>query len=66
MAESKETPKYVTADEFFDSPEPSTSFAEARRAFLQEADASLLDPTVLRSQEDWGFLANRIVGAEDI
>jgi len=66
MAKKDEIPKYVTAEELFDSPEPSTSFEEARKAFLKETKDALPDPSELRYQEDWSFLANRVVGAEDL
>jgi hypothetical protein len=61
-----ETPRYITVDEFFDNPEPSTMSSDVRKARQEESDGELIDPSELRRRQDWAYLANRIVGAEHL
>jgi hypothetical protein len=44
-----------------------TTFPEdVRRKLLEATENEILDQEQLREQEDWNYLANQIVGAEDL
>jgi hypothetical protein len=50
-------------EDYFTSPQASSVIEDVKKE-LQEGSGNLLDEAQLREQEDWSFLANRIVGAE--
>lgn len=50
-------------EDFFPSPEKTTILEEVKQQLSEET--GLLDPEQLRSQQDWGFLADKVVGAEE-
>ncbi len=66
MGDVKGEADYLTAEKLFDSAEESTSFKDARKAYLAEIRKELIDEVQRRQQEDWSVLANLVVGAEDV
>ena len=55
--------KLKRPDEFFTSPKECSAIQDVKKE-LQASQAGLLDLGQIREQEDWSFLANRVVGAE--
>jgi hypothetical protein len=49
--------------DFFKNPRESKIIEEAR-AISESEKSGILDEIQLRSQKDWSYLANKIVGAE--
>lgn len=66
MSDEKVEAGYLKSENLFDSPEPSTSFEEAREAYLAEIRKEVIDKVQRRKQEDWSVLANLVVGAENV
>lgn len=66
MCDEKVETDYLTSEDLFDSPEPSTSFEDAREAYLAEIRKEVIDEVQRRKQEDWSVLGNLVVGAEDV
>lgn len=64
MAEQKvKKRKLKRPDEFFTSPKECSAIQDVKKE-LHEGQTGLLDLGQIREQEDWSFLANRVVGAE--
>ncbi len=57
------THKYLRADDFFVNPTKCNISQEVREKL--EKERRQIDLGLLRRLEDWSFLANKIVGAED-
>lgn len=64
MPKKTQTQRYMRAEDFFKSPRKTTIAADVRKQMAQEREKTILDMTLLRQQEDWSFLANKVVGAE--
>jgi hypothetical protein len=64
MPEPPERFRYMRADDFFRSARETRIVQEVRAEILRERGEKVLDEEQLRRQEDWSFLANRVVGAE--
>lgn len=64
MPDRKTTVQYMRADDFFKSAVPNTTAEEVRAEYVQESASKILDVDLLREQEAWSLLANKIVGAE--
>jgi len=59
-----ETPsKLKRPDQFFEKATKSNLIEEVKKE-VREAQTGLLDQGQLREQEDWSFLASKIVGSE--
>lgn len=56
--------RLMRPEEFFTSPEEFRAISDVKQE-LREGHESVLDEAQLREQEDWTFLANRVVGAEE-
>ena len=64
MAEQKvKQLKLKRPDEFFTSPKECSAIQDVKKE-LHETQADLRDLGQVREQENWSFLANRVVGAE--
>lgn len=64
MPNPETTREYVRADAFFRSAIPNTTAEEVRAELLKERARTILDVDLIRQQEAWSLLANRVVGAE--
>ena len=56
--------RYVRGDEFFESATATDIQERVTEEIRAERKVEMVDKDLLRQQEDWGFLANKIVGAE--
>ena len=61
---AKDTTSLKRPEDFFTSPKESTMMDEARQK-LAASESGVLDQDQQREQEDWSYLANKVVGAED-
>jgi len=61
---AKDTTTLKRPEDFFPSPKQSKMLEEAKRQ-ITESESGVLDQEQLREQEDWSYLANKVVGAED-
>ncbi len=66
MTAPQEPARYITSEELLADSQESFAFEQAQREILEEIAKQLIDEVQLRQQEDWTFLAGRIVGAEDV
>jgi len=64
MPEPTERFQYMRAEDFFRSAHETRIVQEVRAEILRERGDRVLDEEQLRRQEDWSFLANKVVGAE--
>lgn len=56
-------PHLKSLDEFFPSPHENHILEDVQREILESQ--GLIDENLLRAQQNWSFLANRIVGSEE-
>ena len=66
MCEPSNAIKYKSGSELFCSPTTTTIVDDVRAQLERDRDESPLDQVRLREQEDWNFLASKIVGSENI
>ena len=64
MAEKRQAPPYLRVEDFFKSPRKTTIAEDVRKQINEERERTVLDMSLLRQQEDWSFLADKVVGAE--
>lgn len=64
MAKPTNTTTLKRPEDFFTSPKESKMMEEAKRQ-ITGSESDVLDHDQLREQEDWSYLANKVVGAED-
>jgi hypothetical protein len=64
MADSEDEATIMRPREFFKSPQESKIIEEAQRVVTESERGEILDEARLRNQEDWSYLANKVVGAE--
>lgn len=57
---------YLGVEELFRSGRKTSVAEDVRRAIEEECGENALDQDLLRYQENWSFLAARIVGAEGV
>lgn len=55
---------YVRVEDLFVDSKPTSIAEDVRRQIFEERRRTILDPDVIRHQEDWGALAGKVVGGE--
>ncbi len=56
--------KIKSLEEICVSPVPTTILADVRKRLEDARQGSVIDEVAAREQEDWSYLANKIVGHE--
>ena len=64
MAETQKMARLLDPQAYFTSPRESTLVEDVKKEMAEEEEGSVLDADQIREQEDWSFLASKIVGAE--
>jgi len=64
MTTPVEAVKPLTVEDFDRLATTTNCFAEMREAMREEREKDTLDPVASRAQNDWGILANEVVGHE--
>ncbi|MGD0088938.1 MAG: hypothetical protein ABSE73_03390 [Planctomycetota bacterium] len=65
MPEQNAQQGHVPVQEFFKNAKPTSIAEDVRQVILREREKTILDPGRARREEDWTFLANRVVGREN-
>ena len=66
MPDAKHDISYMQTEDFFCSPQKNDVEARVHADILKERQNSVIDAELVRQQEDWSFLAHRVVGAEGV
>lgn len=64
MAKQQPNADYVRPEEFFRSAKPVDISRGLQEQIREQRRQTILDPQVVREQEDWSFLRDKVVGAE--
>jgi hypothetical protein len=64
VPDEKPESEFLRPQDFFDSPKESSIYAEAKVIISETERREIVVETQLRNQEDWSYLANKVVGAE--
>jgi len=56
--------EYLTVDDFSHSAEHTDVTEQVKENLLKETEKEYIDDVELKKQQDWGDLANKVVGAE--